>query len=142
MNAGALARGPVIVERQFASLAEMPLDKGRTLQIRVNLTNNAAQAMHGVTQRERRLTVSTALLHGQTLRISIADSGVGIAAADLARVFAHGYTTRQHGHGFGLHSAAIAAREMRGTLTARSDGPGSGATFTLELPIDRVAQCA
>ena len=55
-------------------------------------------------------------------------------AENLTRIFTHGFTTAKHGHGFGLHSSALAAREMGGTLTARSDGPGRGATFTLELP--------
>ncbi|MGD0816173.1 MAG: ATP-binding protein, partial [Verrucomicrobiota bacterium] len=39
------------------------------------------------------------------------------------------------GHGFGLHSGALAASELGGTLTAHSDGVGRGATFTLELPL-------
>lgn len=50
-------------------------------------------------------------------------------------MFAHGFTTKNDGHGFGLHSAATAACEMGGTLTAHSEGAGTGATFTLELPI-------
>ncbi|HXE51002.1 MAG TPA: ATP-binding protein, partial [Ramlibacter sp.] len=48
------------------------------------------------------------------------------------------FTTRKSGHGFGLHSCALAAKQMGGTLSAHSDGPGRGATFTLELPIDTV----
>jgi two-component system, NtrC family, sensor kinase len=65
----------------------------------------------------------------------VIDNGVGIAPEHLSRMFAHGFTTKKGGHGFGLHGAANAAREMGGTLTARSDGPDTGATFTLELPI-------
>ena len=72
---------------------------------------------------------------GGLLRISVADEGEGIAAENLTRIFAHGFTTRKAGHGFGLHSCALAARQMGGTLTAHSDGPGRGATFTLDLPI-------
>jgi signal transduction histidine kinase len=53
----------------------------------------------------------------------------------MTRIFAHGFTTRKTGHGFGLHSCALAARQMGGTLTAHSDGAGKGAIFTLELPI-------
>jgi signal transduction histidine kinase len=68
------------------------------------------------------------------LRISVADNGVGIAAEDLTRVFAHGFTTRPDGHGFGLHSGALATREMGGALLVHSEGLGKGATFTLELP--------
>jgi signal transduction histidine kinase len=59
---------------------------------------------------------------------------VGIAPENLTRVFEHGFTTRKKGHGFGLHSGALAAKELGGTLTAHSDGPGQGAVFTLALP--------
>ena len=47
-----------------------------------------------------------------------------------------GVTTRAEGHGFGLHSAANAATEMKGRLFAESAGAGHGATFVLELPTD------
>jgi signal transduction histidine kinase len=71
---------------------------------------------------------------GSVIRFVITDNGMGIAPENLARIFGHGFTTRNTGHGFGLHSAANAAKEMGGSLTAASDGPGHGATFTLELP--------
>jgi signal transduction histidine kinase len=60
---------------------------------------------------------------------------MGVAPENLTRIFGHGFTTRTDGHGFGLHSAANAAREMHGDLTVHSEGPGQGATFTLELPM-------
>jgi signal transduction histidine kinase len=72
---------------------------------------------------------------GDSVRISVIDNGVGIPAENLTRIFQHGFTTRKDGHGFGLHSGAIAAKNLGGTLTAQSDGPGKGATFTLELPL-------
>ncbi|PYK81245.1 MAG: histidine kinase, partial [Verrucomicrobia bacterium] len=50
-----------------------------------------------------------------------------------------GFTTREGGHGFGLHSGAIAARSMGGAITAASAGFSQGATFTLELPIASTA---
>ena len=62
------------------------------------------------------------------------DNGIGIPPENLTRIFNHGFTTRKEGHGFGLHSGALAAKEMGGSLTVQSDGPGQGATFTLELP--------
>jgi len=64
----------------------------------------------------------------------VEDNGVGIPREYQTRIFSHGFTTKRHGHGFGLHSSAIAAKELGGTLTARSDGPGRGALFTIELP--------
>lgn len=136
MNAGALARQQVEVQRAFALVPELPLDRGRILQILVNLIGNAAQAMQDLDHRSPRLELKVALTpEGRTLRIEVVDNGVGIAPEHLTRMFAHGFTTKKGGHGFGLHSAANAAREMGGTLTARSDGPSTGATFALELPI-------
>jgi signal transduction histidine kinase len=52
----------------------------------------------------------------------------------MSRLFTHGFTTRVDGHGFGLHSGALAAQELGGSLRVTSDGPGLGATFILELP--------
>jgi signal transduction histidine kinase len=64
----------------------------------------------------------------------VRDNGVGIAPENLTRIFGHGFTTKKDGHGFGLHSGALAAKEMNGSLTVHSDGVGQGAAFTLELP--------
>jgi signal transduction histidine kinase len=69
------------------------------------------------------------------IRIEVADTGVGIPPENLTRIFGFGFTTRRNGHGFGLHSGALAAREMGGSLQAFSQGVGHGATFTLELPV-------
>jgi C4-dicarboxylate-specific signal transduction histidine kinase len=135
LNAGSLTSGEGGVVRAFAPVPAMALDKGRILQILVNLVGNARQAMAAVPDREPRLTLSVAVVEDRTLRIGVADNGIGIAPDNLARVFAHGYTTKKDGHGFGLHSAVVAAREMGGTLAVHSDGLGAGAAFTLEVPI-------
>ena len=71
--------------------------------------------------------------------MAVADGGAGIAPENLARIFGHGFTTKKSGHGFGLHSSALAAREMGGALTVVSAGLGQGATFTLALPAPAVA---
>jgi signal transduction histidine kinase len=71
------------------------------------------------------------------VKIAVIDNGVGIPPENLTRIFAHGFTTRKEGHGFGLHSGALAARDLGGLLTVFSEGPGRGATFTLDLPIER-----
>jgi len=60
---------------------------------------------------------------------------VGIPPENLTRIFTHGFTTRKDGHGFGLHSGALAAKELGGALSVQSEGTGLGATFTLELPV-------
>jgi signal transduction histidine kinase len=67
--------------------------------------------------------------------VGIHDTGMGIGPENLTRIFSHGFTTRKDGHGFGLHTSAIAARALGGSLRAESPGPGQGATFILELPL-------
>ena len=84
--------------------------------------------------KDKRLTMQVRAANGR-VQIAVMDNGVGIPAENMTRIFNHGFTTREKGHGFGLHSAALAAREMGGTLNAHSDGPGQGATFILELPL-------
>jgi signal transduction histidine kinase len=134
MNAAALVRHRVSVVRQFDPLPDMLLDKHKVMQILVNLISNAKYALAGSAAEPRRLTLGAHLNGDNLLRISVADNGIGIASENLTRIFSHGFTTRRDGHGFGLHSGALAAREMGGLLRAESEGPGQGATFTLELP--------
>ena len=141
MHAGALTRHRVTVVRQFADVPVLPLDRHRLLQILINLIGNARQAMDDVTDRPHRMTLGIDIADGadgRRLRICVEDEGEGIAPQHMGRLFVHGFTTRKNGHGFGLHSCALAAKEMGGTLTAHSEGPGQGAAFTLELPIKPV----
>ena len=109
-------------------------EKHKLLQILVNLIQNAKNALMEGGSPEKRLTLRVGMSRAGLVRISVGDNGVGIAPENLTRVFAHGFTTRKDGHGFGLHSSALAAGGMDGSLTAYSDGPGKGATFVLEFP--------
>jgi signal transduction histidine kinase len=83
---------------------------------------------------KKRVIIHVGLASPDQLKITVRDIGIGIPEENLTKVFNHGFTTKKGGHGFGLHSGANAAREMGGSLTAHSDGPGKGAEFTLLLP--------
>ncbi|MDF2462759.1 MAG: ATP-binding region, ATPase domain protein [Ramlibacter sp.] len=128
----ALAHQGIRVVRGYERVEPVGLDKTRVMQILINLIENARQAMEGVDS-ERRLSVGVRQ-DADWLSVSVSDDGCGIAADNLTRVFSHGFTTKPGGHGFGLHSCVLAAKEIGGTLTVQSDGPGTGATFTLQLP--------
>jgi signal transduction histidine kinase len=130
---------PIEVVREFAELEALPVDRHRIMEILVNLMQNARQALLESSTSPARITLRLGLIDGDKLRITVGDNGVGIPAENLARVFNHGFTTKPGGHGFGLHSSANAATEMKGRLTAQSDGPGRGATFVLELPVQVAA---
>ncbi|MFY0564826.1 ATP-binding protein [Archangium lansingense] len=135
INAAGLTRHQVKVERQLAPLPPILTDKHKVLMILVNLFSNAKYAMDGVPAEERRLAVKLELSGADCVRIEVRDTGVGIAPELLTRIFQYGFTTREEGHGFGLHSSALAAQELGGSLTVHSEGVGQGATFILELPL-------
>ena len=136
INAGALERHNVTVVRQYADpVPEVILDKHKVLQILVNLIRNAKYACEESAKCDKAITVRVDNGGGR-VKISVVDNGVGIAPENLARIFNLGFTTRKEGHGFGLHNSALAAREVGGALSVQSDGPGEGAIFTLELPIE------
>jgi len=109
------------------------VDKHKVMQILVNLIRNAKYACDESERMDKLLTIRITD-DKRVVRIEVIDNGVGIPAENLTRIFSHGFTTRKEGHGFGLHSSALAARELGGSLRAQSDGPGCGATFVLELP--------
>jgi signal transduction histidine kinase len=137
LRIGAGARGGVDVQivRCFEHVPSLLLDKHRLLLILVNLIANACHAMQRQPGAAHTLTLTVGLAAADRLRVAVADSGEGIPAENLTRIFGHGFTTKKDGHGFGLHSCALAARLMGGTLAVASEGPGLGATFTLELPL-------
>jgi len=134
MNTGALARHDVQVVREYEEVNPIALDKHKVLQILVNLIRNAKYACDESGRKDKQLTIRVSN-GGTQARVAIADNGVGIPAENLTRIFSHGFTTRKDGHGFGLHSGALNAKEMGGALVVHSEGPGRGATFTLELPL-------
>jgi PAS domain S-box-containing protein len=133
LNAGAFVRHGVTLRREFGDVPPITVDKHKVLQILVNLVRNAKYACDESGRKDKLLTLRIEPIPSG-VRISVIDNGVGIAAENMGRLFTHGFTTRQSGHGFGLHSGALAAQELGGTLRAESDGPGLGAAFILELP--------
>ncbi len=108
------------------------LDRHRMLQVLVNLITNARDAVAG---REHREIWIAAARDGSRVAISVTDTGVGIAPEVLARVFSAGFTSKPQGHGYGLHSSALTARQLGGALEVSSEGVGKGACFTLTVPV-------
>lgn len=120
--------------KHYKSLKPVIIDKIKLLQILVNLLHNAKDSLVQSTTSTKELTLTTDLCPQGRFTISISDNGSGISPNNLVKIFSYGFTTKESGHGFGLHSAILAAKEMGGTITAKSDGLQKGAIFTLELP--------
>ncbi|MFY0570328.1 ATP-binding protein [Archangium lansingense] len=140
INAAALTRHRVKEVRQLCFLSPVMTDKHKVLMILVNLISNAKYAMDATPEDQRILTVKLELPVSDRARIEVHDKGMGISQEMLTRIFQYGFTTRRDGHGFGLHSSAVAAQELGGSLTVHSDGPGRGATFSLELPYQPIEE--
>jgi PAS domain-containing protein len=136
MNGSALARHHVQVVKDLAELPALPLDRHRLMLVLVTLIRNARHAMQAAAQQAPCLTLRVALLEGQMLRLEVQHNGEGTAPQDLVQLLDAGTTAGRDDDGFGLRSCVRAARDMGGTLTARSSGPGPGETFTLDLPVD------
>ncbi|WP_224242433.1 trifunctional serine/threonine-protein kinase/ATP-binding protein/sensor histidine kinase [Hyalangium gracile] len=130
----ALHRHGVTLVKELSAVPRLKLDKHKVLQILINLLSNAKYAMDGSPEGERHMRVRLGV-EGQHVQIQVEDNGVGIAPEARENLFTHGFTTRKDGHGFGLHSSALAAQMLGGRLTLESEGPGKGAVATLELPL-------
>lgn len=112
-------------------------DKSKLLQILTNLLINAKQAVlenkiNPIKEIEIMIYKSN-----ESICISVKDNGVGVAPENIHRIFSFGFTTKAGGHGFGLHSSALSAKELGGSLIVHSQGAGKGAEFILTLPPTR-----
>lgn len=135
INAASFTRHEVNVACEIAQVPPLKTDRHKVMQILVNLLSNAKHALDH-SEGDRRMMVRVTQNQEGMLEIAVIDNGIGIPPENLSRIFSHGFTTKKMGHGFGLHSGALAAKELGGTLQAHSDGPGLGATFTLTLPLE------
>ncbi len=129
-----LARHRIRVTRDYAQAANVRAQRQKAVQILTNLIRNAKEALDDIPEAGRQLQLSVKPGRSGFVEVSVEDSGPGIAAENLVRIFNFGFTTKKGGHGYGLHNAALAAREMGGSLKAFSAGHGKGARFVLELP--------
>lgn len=140
IQGAAYERHGIKIVRDYDPLPTISTDKHRILQIIVNLLNNAKYACDATNRKDKCVTVRLKPGAEGRVKIEVADNGIGIPKENLERIFTQGFTTRKGGHGFGLHSGILAAQELGGSLSVRSEGHAKGATFLLELPISPPAE--
>ncbi len=133
INQAALRRHDIEIVRDYQATPTIHTHKHKLLQILTNLVSNAKYALSQTEGTRRRLIMRMIQPSEERVRIEVIDNGCGIPPELLTRIFQHGFTTRPGGHGFGLHASVLAASELDGSLHAHSDGPGTGARFTLEI---------
>ena len=130
------------LEKKYKYVSPILTDKNKTMQILINLLQNAKDALAVADPSlAKKLSVCTRLAPDkQHVEIIIADTGLGISPENLARIFSFGFTTKPKGHGFGLHSSALLVKELGGLLQAESAGIGHGATFIMTLSLGSVSE--
>ena len=134
MNIGAFTRHGVVVQCDCAEVPGIVVEKHKVLQILVNLLRNAKYACEESGRADKQVAIRVSSRTGGVL-IAVSDNGIGILPEHMPQIFRHGFTTKKEGHGYGLHSGALAAKDLGGVLRVASAGAGHGATFTLELPL-------
>jgi signal transduction histidine kinase len=119
-----------------ASLAVV-VDRHTALQILVNVVKNAFEAT-GAVERPS-VEISAAADASGFAVLSVRDNGVGADEGTAKQVFTRGFTTKSHGHGFGLHNARLIAKAMGGLVEFQSDGAGRGACVSVRMPAPMTA---
>jgi len=141
IQASSLHKWGVKLNKQLADTPACTGQKSKLLQVITNLIKNAQEAMRDNDNfnKPKELTIETGQLNQHRVFVRVRDNGCGIASDQLSKIFSHGFTTKEDGHGFGLHTSANAMTEMHGSLSVESEGRNKGATFTLTVPIDKAA---
>jgi two-component system, NtrC family, sensor kinase len=139
---------PDVCRRRLAVNADESLQQVGVVQVartvlRLVLQNfiiNAADAVRDAGREKGVFKVLAEIVHDpnrEQLHLRCEDDGVGIAKANLERVFDKGFSTksRDTNYGIGLHWCANAVAALGGRIWATSDGPGCGAAMHLMLPL-------
>lgn len=120
--------------KNVPDLPELMLNRNKITQILVNMIRNGLQAMQDRSPDQRLLKIHCRLLDQRDLEIEVSDTGIGFDEHTQAKLFTHGFSTKTTGNGLGLHYCANAMREIGGSISASSPGPGLGATFRIVVP--------
>jgi two-component system, LuxR family, sensor kinase FixL len=117
----------------------VPADRVQLQQVIMNLIINAIEAMAGVGDRPRELTIASGAGDANTVFVKVQDTGPGIEPADLDRLFQSFYTTKPNGIGMGLAISRSIVEAHGGTLSAAPNQP-HGATFQFTVPASQTVR--
>jgi signal transduction histidine kinase len=133
MSRGELAQGGIDVTVDIApGLPDIAADESQLRQALINLIRNAREAMAGAVSRRLEIAARVA---GERIVITVHDSGPGIGAANMGKIFDPFFSTKERGTGLGLALVQHIVVDHGGQIEVASP-PGEGTTFTLTLPIE------
>gem|GEM_PF-3537925 len=136
-----LEQSDVVVDLHLQHVPWITVDSVKLTQVLINLVTNAKDALIHNQPGSRHIVITLSLEYGASstesyIVVEIYDNGVGIPNDKLITIFSGSFTTKEYGTGQGLHFCANAMNEMNGSIKAQSEGPGTGATFTLLIPVE------
>jgi C4-dicarboxylate-specific signal transduction histidine kinase len=109
-------------------------DRVQLQQVILNLVRNAAEAMIGLQDGPRELTITTRRHEDDQVQIRVRDAGIGFRCEDADKLFAPFYTTKARGMGIGLSVSRLIVESHCGRLWGSPNDDGPGATFSLSIP--------
>jgi signal transduction histidine kinase len=117
-------------------LPKVLADSIQVQQVLLNLVRNAAEAMAAAASPERRVVLSARRADAEAVEISVRDTGPGLPATAVEKVFEPFYTTKAEGIGIGLALSRSIVDAHGGRLWADPAGPGAVFRFTLPIAIE------
>lgn len=135
-----LQRARVSVATEFGDgLPRVAGTRVQLQQVIMNLLRNAIEALAGIAERPKRITIKTQADTGGQVLVSVSDEGVGFGSQNMARIFDAFYTTKPDGMGIGLSVSRSIVENHNGRLWAKAN-QGHGATVAFTIPTYEVAQ--
>lgn len=135
LQAGSIERHGLEIEKDLNPVNSIMAHRSKLIHVLVNIFKNAKESMTKNAPDNRVIKIKS-WQDDDWVYLSISDNGAGIKEENLGKIFTQEFTTKQDGHGFGLHSSANYMTEMGGKITVDSDGKNKGATFTLYFSQD------
>jgi signal transduction histidine kinase len=126
-----------VITHLAEGLCSIDGDKVQLQQVVLNLVMNAIDAMRGAPVVMRRLVIGTEITNAE-IRLSVADTGPGIAPKDLKNIFEPFWSGKSAGMGIGLSICQSIVAAHHGTLTV-ANNPDGGATFIVEFKLPQAA---
>jgi PAS domain S-box-containing protein len=118
------------------ALPTLPMDVGQIQQVFLNIINNAADALNTLPESKQTIGITTVYVRREEMaEIKISDTGPGIPPELLPKIFEPHFTTKKHGHGFGLVICERIIKNHKGKILVESSSAGT--TFTIYLPVKR-----
>ncbi|HEV2229336.1 MAG TPA: ATP-binding protein [Steroidobacteraceae bacterium] len=114
-------------------LPEVAADAGQIQQVILNFVRNSLEALSAQPSAKPTVAISTSLVNGSAVQLTVSDNGPGLAPDTVKRVFDPFFSTKENGTGLGLAISSTIARAHGGTVGYRANTP-SGACFYIVIP--------